>query len=273
MANPAYTKPEGWSESPFWETYALNFANDGSDDQLAAVLSHSVPQSFLDSYKSSLPGVNGGSVNPYWDALMDAKKKGGGKVGADFTQKSQELSTGDTSGFVNRYSQALQKRLADDFNKNQQSYLERGRANLRGQSQQALNDDFSTIDENMSARGLLRSGKRAAAKAAAAAQRAGDLGAATTQFEQGLADEGRAVNNASYSSDINSLLQQQDLNSIASGAFYNKLQNDLTGTAGMIQGLGSLGQGLGSFGGSLAGMRKAAGKTGGNSGSNVMGQY
>ena len=46
-----YTKPQGWVESPFWETYAANFANDGSENQLIAALTHSAPQEWVDSYK------------------------------------------------------------------------------------------------------------------------------------------------------------------------------------------------------------------------------
>jgi hypothetical protein len=255
---PNYTKPEGWVDSPFWETYAANFANDGSEDQLAAALSHAVPEEWLKGYKTPWDfesdtfrrdaGYGSGT------AFEDARRKGKNPNDAAATVKRIE----DPNAIMSSYSQALQKRLKDDFSKNQGSYLDRGKASLRDQSQQALESDFGTIDENANARGLLYSGKRQSAKAAAAAQKASDLGAATTQFEQGLADTGRAVNNADYASDINSLLQQQDLNSIASGAFYNKLQNDLVGTEGMVQGLGSLGQGGGSFLGSMTAKKKAS---------------
>lgn len=246
MAN--YTKPEGWVESPFWEAYAQSFSEDGSEQQIAAALSQSAPEEWLNKFfadnrldKMSESWRNQNAKNYIPNPASRPVSR--------FKDKGQVLST---------YSQTLQKRLADNFNKNQKSYADRGKANLRDQSQQVLEDEQRAIDENMNARGLLRSGKRSSARASAAAQKAGELGAATTQFEQDLADTGRSINNASFASDINSLLQQQDLNSIASGAFYNKLENDIGNTAGMIQGLGAAGAGGGSFTGSMLARNKKA---------------
>lgn len=251
-----YTKPQGWVESPFWETYAANFAGDGSENQLIAALTHSAPQSFLDSYKTpfgyesdAFKRSDGyGSGIAFQDAYVR------GNSAADASQRVKRVE--DREGVMSRYSQMLQKKLREDYQKNQKSYLDRGKANLREQSQMALDDDFSTIDENANSRGLLYSGKRQTARSGAAAQRANELGSATTGYEQQLADTGRQLNSSDISSDINSLLQQQDLNSIASGAFYNKLQNDLLGSQSMVQGLGSLGSGVGSFAGSMAAKKK-----------------
>ena len=241
-----YTKPQGWVESPFWETYAANFANDGSENQLIAALTHSAPQDWVDSYKRPI----GNDTDAFYN---DAMTHGAENSGAALRRREK---VNDSSGLMNNYSQTLQKRLREDFKKNQKSYLDRGKANLREQSQMALDDDFSTIDENANSRGLLYSGKRQSARANAAAQRSDEAGKATSALEQQLLDTGRQLNSADFSSDINSLLQQQDLNSIASGAFYNKLQSDLLGSESLVKGLGSLGGGVGSFAGSMAAKKK-----------------
>lgn len=248
----SYQAPEGWlnwewtqplnpgrfsEASPFWEVYANQYAADGSENQLIAGLSHSVPESFLREYFVK----NGYKDSPKLDYLIEQQKKLAMKDSA--SPKGGMAS--DPSTYMSKYSQALQKRLSSDFKKNMGEYSARGKANLRDQSQQLLDNDFGQIDENANSRGLLYSGKRQSARAGAAANRASELGTATTAFEQNLGDTDRKLSQASYASDINSLLQQQDLNSIASGAFYNKLQQDAANSAAMIGGLGQLGAGVG----------------------------
>lgn len=252
----AYTKPQGWSESPFWETYAANFANDGSDEQLAAAMSKSVPDSWLKDYKTPFSEES--------DAFRRSAEYGSGIAfqdararGANPDQAAAKVrGVQDRSSLLNRYSQALQKRIKDDFEQNRKSYFDRGTAGLRGQSEQALNDDFAGIDESANSRGLLYSGKRQSARTGAAAARSNELRNAVSNYEKQLSDTSRHLADADFSSDINSLLQQQDYNSIASGAFYQKLRDDATQAQQMIEGAGSVGQGLGSLGGTATAKKK-----------------
>lgn len=238
-----YTAPPGYVPSDYWSMYANSFAQDGSDEQLIAAMTHSVPQEWL---------KKNGFVDP--DTMPDPDLISGKLFSSDSGYRSTSQSDLDRGEdyFMGQYGKALTSRLRNDFKKNKAGMEAQGIANLRDQSQDALQDDFKGIDADANARGLLYSGKRQAARGAAAGARANELGQLATDFSQGLSDTERQLNSDVFGSEIQTAANQADINDILTGSFYNKLQRNLGQFEGQANSAASLGQGLGSISGALA---------------------
>lgn len=249
----------GYTPSDYWSMYASSFAQDGSDDQLIAAMTKSVPEAWL-------------KANGFTDAdtLPDLEKNQLFKPGSGYRGVSADGLNRDSSHYMDMYSRGLQTRLRNDFKNSKKGIENQGVANLRDQSQDALSQDLKGIDADANSRGLLFSGKREAARGAAAAARSNELGQVAGDFSRGLSDTERQLNSDVFSSEMDSAFKQADLNDIMSGNFYNKMQRDLGTTKNQAQaaiGLGDgLGDGLGSLSGALASrMKNRQGSFNGNS--------
>ena len=249
-----YGPQAGYTPSDYWSLYAASFAQDGSDDQLIAAMTKSVPDAWLKA---------NGFDNA--DTLPDLTKNQMFAPGK-FRPTEQSALDRSESDYMDMYSRNLQSRLRNDFKKNRKGMEDQGIANLRDQYQDALGEDIGAVDADASARGLLYSGVRTGNRARAAAQRANELGAAAGDYSRQLSDTERRLNSDVFASEMDSAFKQADMNDIVSGNFYNKLQRDLGATQGQAQAAMSLGDGLGSFSGALAGrLKKRQGSYGGNS--------
>lgn len=249
-----YGPQAGYAASDYWSLYASQFAQDGSDDQLIAAMTKSVPEAWLKA---------NGFADP--DTLPDLTKNQLFAPGKARPSQPGGLDR-DENYYLDMYSRGLQTRLRNDFKNSKKGIENQGVANLRDQSQDALSQDLKGIDADANSRGLLFSGKREAARGAAAAARSNELGQVVGDFSRGLSDTERRLNSDVFSSEMDSAFKQADLNDIMSGSFYNKMQRDLGATQGQAQAAMSLGDGLGSFSGALAGrLKKRQGSYGGNS--------
>lgn len=226
--------------------YASSFAQDGSEDQLIAALTKSVPEAWLKAN-----GFKDADTMPDPDATS-------GRIfrpESGYRPTSQQDLDRGADYYMDQFSRSLQKRLRNDFKKNRSGMEQQGVANLRGQAEDVLKNDLKGIDAEANSRGLLFSGKTDLARRNAAATRANELGQSTTGFVQGLGDMDRQINSDVFGSEIDKSFRQADLNDIMTGQFYKRLQRDVDATQGQAQAAQNLGQGLGSFAGSYFGKK------------------
>lgn len=259
----SYETPQGYKPSKWWSFYAGAAAQDGSEDQLIAALTQSVPEQWLKERgikdDDSLPGYNyipgmNEQVPEGQKRLLEGTRWGSSDLPSDYLDRSQDY-------YLNQYTRGLQNRLRDQFKREKKGMEEQGTANLRDQAQGALTNDFKSIDADANARGLLFSGQREAARGAAASQRAGELGQATTDYAQSLGDMERGINSDVFKSEMDSSLRQADMNDLMSGAFYNRMRRTSRDQAAQAQAAQSFGSGFGSLSGALAGrLRKNQGQ-------------
>lgn len=249
-----YGPQAGYTPSDYWSLYASQFAQDGSDDQLIAAMTKSVPEQWL-------------KANGFADAdtLPDLTKNQLFAPGKARPSQPGGLDR-DENYYMDMYSRGLQSRLRNDFKKNRKVMEDQGIANLRDQYEDVLGEDIGAVDADASARGLLYSGVRTGNRARAAAARSNELGAAAGDYSRQLSDTERKLNSDVFSSEMDSAFKQADLNDIVSGNFYNKLNRDIGNTQGQAQAAMSLGDGIGSLSGALAGrLKKKQGSYAGNS--------
>lgn len=239
----AYSAPTGYTPSNYWSMYASSFAQDGSEDQLIAALTKSVPDAWLKA---------NGFVDA--DTMADPALNNGQLFRAEngYRPTSQGDLDRTTDYYLENYTKGLQSRLRNQFKNERKGMEAQGSANLRANAEDALRNDFKGIDADANARGLLFSGKRKAAQSAGAAQRAGELGQATTDYLQSLGDMERNLNSDVFKSEIDSSVRQADLNDLQSGAFYNKLRRSAGDSAAQAQAAQNFGSGLGSISGALS---------------------
>lgn len=236
--------PAGYTPSSYWSMYASSFAQDGSEDQLIAALTKSVPDAWLKA---------NGFADP--DTMPDPDSTSGKlfRPESGYRPTSQEDLDRGTDYYLESYTKGLQSRLRNDF-KNQRKGMEaQGSANLRSTAEDALGDEFKSIDAGANSRGLLYSGKRDAARASAASQKAGELGQATTDYLQSISDMGRNLNSDIFASELETSARQADINDLVSGSFARKLSNNIDSSRAQAQAAQSLGSGIGDIGGALAG--------------------
>lgn len=239
-----YQSPAGWKSSGYWSVYADQFAQDGSEDQVIAALTRSVPEQWLRD--RGIGDDQAWADAPNKTTMSDI-------IMAQGIKKANEKPE---DYYLGNYAKSLQKRLRDNFQKNKPNLENQGVANLRAETEDALQSDFKNVDANANARGLLYSGKRDAGRAAAANQRATELGKSVNDFTQGLADTERNLNSDVITSDIGSALQTADINDIMSNAFYNKLERGIQSDRQQAAAAGALGGGVGSFIGNYYGAKK-----------------
>lgn len=151
---------------------------------------------------------------------------------------------------------SLKKRLSGEFNQNYQNNLDQGKANLRESKQTELDDAFRDIDRNANQRGLLFSGKRDSSRAQTAAQKAGELGSATTGYENSLQDMRRNLNSDVIDSDIEQTLNASSLGDLAQDDYYSALKRKLAKQTGNYELAAQIGSVTGSGLGSLASKSK-----------------
>lgn len=240
----SHSAPAGYVPSDYWSMYASSFAEDGSEDQLIAALTKSVPDAWL-------------KKNGFADAdtLPDLSKIQMLTKEAGYRGATQEGLDRGSDYYMDQFSRSLQKRLRNDFKKNRSGMEQQGVANLRGQAEDVLKNDLKGIDAEANSRGLLFSGKTDLAERNAAATRANELGQSTTGFVQGLGDMDRQINSDVFGSEIDKSFRQADLNDIMTGQFYKRLQRDVDATKGQALAAQNLGEGLGSFAGSYFGRK------------------
>lgn len=236
----AYGAPAGYTSSNYWSLYANSFAEDGSDDQLIAALTKSVPDAWLKAK---------GFTDP--DTLSEESLRNG-TFQSGYRQPTAEGLDRGSDYYLDSYTKGLQSRLRNQFKNERKGMEAQGSANLRAGAEDALRNDFKGIDADANARGLLFSGKRQAAQSAAAAQRAVELGQATTDYLQSLGDMERNLNSDVFKSEIDSSVRQADINDLKTGAFYNKLRRSAGDSAAQAQAAQNFGSGLGSISGALS---------------------
>lgn len=245
-----YAPQAGYTPSDYWSLYAAQFAQDGSDDQLIAAMTKSVPDAWLKASGFADPDTMG-NVDPNKNIFRNLPREWEGTPALD---RGEDY-------YMNLYSRGLQSRLRNDFKNSKKGIENQGVANLRDQSQDALSQDLKGIDADANSRGILYSGKRQAARGAAAAARADELDQVVGDYSRQLSDTERQLNSDVFSSEMDSAFKQADLNDITSGNFYNKLQRDVGTTQNQAQAAIGLGDGLGSLSGALAGrMKRTAGR-------------
>lgn len=230
----------GYTPSDYWSMYASSFAQDGSDDQLIAAMTKSVPEAWL-------------KANGFTDAdtLPDLEKNQLFKPGSGYRGVSADGLNRDSSHYMDMYSRGLQTRLRNDFKNSKKGIENQGVANLRDQSQDALSQDLKGIDADANSRGLLFSGKREAARGAAAAARSNELGQVAGDYSRQLSDTERQLNSDVFLSEMDTAFKQADMNDILSGNFYNKMKNNSDMFAMEAQAANSLGKRLGNASGAL----------------------
>lgn len=227
----------GYTPSDYWSLYASTFAEEGSEDQLIAALTRSVPQEWLKKNGFTDPDTLPDLTNS--DMFAPGKYRGG---------RQEDLDRG-TDYYLESYTKGLQSRLRNDF-KNQRKGMEaQGSANLRAGAEDALGDEFKSIDAGANSRGLLYSGKRDSARASAASQKASELGQSTTDYLQSIGDMERNLNSDVFNSELSTSVRQADLNDIMSGSLYNRMKNNFENSKLEAQAAQNLGQGIGSFAG------------------------
>lgn len=236
--------PSGYTPSSYWSMYASSFAQDGSEDQLIAALTKSVPEAWLKAN-----GFKDADTMPDLDATSGRLFR----PESGYRPTSQQDLDRGTDYYLDAYTKGLQSRLRNEF-KNQRKGMEaQGSANLRATAEDTMSDDFKSIDGTLSSRGLLHSGKRDAAQARAAAQRSGELGQATTDYLQSIGDMERNLNSDVFASELESSARRADINDLVSGSFARKLSNNIDSSRAQAQAAQSLGSGIGDIGGALAG--------------------
>lgn len=252
---PAYDVPQGWTPNKYWSAYAESFAQEGSDDQLIAALTGAVPEAWANRF---MPNLTNGRValrkegsDEYDDEATRRFNEGIGKANSKFGGWQNASS----QPYLDMYGRSLQNRLRNDFKKNRQGMEQQGIANLMDQTQDVIGDDFKAIDGNLSARGLLHSGKRDAAQSRAAAARAGELNKSVGDYVNQLSDTERNLNSDVFGAEINSAVNQASLNDIVTQSLFNRMKQKIGGAQQDAQSAQGFGSGIGSALGSFAGRK------------------
>lgn len=254
----SHVAPSGYVNSGFWSLYANAFAEDGSEDQLIAALTKSVPEQWL---RERGIDTNDNVINRDWhDPKMSLKHP-------TLTTKKNvnwDRSTFDRTPdqFLDSYTKGLQTKLRNQFKSERKRMEAQGSANLRSMAEDRLGDEFKSIDAEANSRGLLYSGKRDSARASAASQKAGELGQATTDYLQSIGDMERGLNSDVFASELETSARQADINDLISGAFAKKLSNNIDTSRAQAKAAQNFGSGIGDLSGALAGrLRKKQGAT------------
>lgn len=245
----SHVAPSGYANSGFWSVYANAFAEDGSDDQLIAALTKSVPLEWL---KARGIDENDNVADRDWNDPAQNFYKGIKKP-VDWNRSNFDKTP---DHFLDSYTKGLQSRLRNQFKSERKGMEAQGSANLRSIAEDGLGDEFKSIDAGANARGLLYSGKRDAARASVASQKAGQLGQATTDYLQSIGDMERGLNSDVFASELETSARQADLNDLVSGAFTRKLNNNIDTSRAQAQAAQQFGSGIGDFSGALAGRLK-----------------
>lgn len=249
----AYQPPSGWVPNQYWSAYAESFAGDGSEDQLIAALTGSVPQEWASRF---MPNLTGGRV-----AL---RKKDSDEYDDEATRKFNDgisksnsrfggWQNANAQNYMDTYSRALQNRLKNDFKSKKDAYRMAGTANLFAQADEATKDDFDSIDSNMNARGLLYSGLRDDARSKAAASRAGEARDMISGYENQLSDMESQLNSDVFGSEIQAAVNQADLNDITTQNLYRRMERNIQQTGQDAKSALGFGKSIGSVLGKVKG--------------------